>query len=54
LLEKLEDRLDVPTADADAAAAGDSDLNDEELRALLDEVESLSEEDAQRLLDDEH
>ena len=54
LLEKLEDRLGVPTADADVAAASDSDLNDEELRALLDEVESLSEEDAQRLLDDEH
>jgi acyl carrier protein len=54
LLEKLKDRLEAPTADADAAAAGDSDPNDEELRALLDEVESLSEEDARRLLDDEH
>lgn len=53
LLDKLRDRLEAPVVEVPAATAGRDDSPDEELHALLDEVESLSEEDARRLLNDE-
>jgi len=54
LLEKLKGELDDPSAEAAAAEANEASPADAELQAMLDEVESLSEEEARRMLDDEH
>ena len=53
LLEKLAEQIEGPPPEAPAAAREGAAEEDAQMAALLDEVESLSEEDTQRLLDDE-